>query len=56
MTVLSINVKKIGPIIVPAVVAGGVCLVATSSMLVPPPLTVPMCGAFAGGFYWLLNH
>ena len=38
------------------VVAGGVCLVATSVMLVPPPLSVPMCGSFAGGFYWLLNH
>jgi hypothetical protein len=42
-------------IIIPAVV-GGVCLVTTTSMLVPPPLSVPMCGAFAGGFYWLLNH
>jgi len=40
---------------VPLVVAG-VCLVTTSSMLVPPPFSVPMCGAFAGAFYWLLNH
>ncbi|MEB3310733.1 MAG: Ig-like domain-containing protein [Snowella sp.] len=36
--------------------AGGVCLVVTTSMVVPPPLSVPMCGAFAGAFYWLLNH
>ena len=56
MNFVEITVKKDDINVVVPAIAGGVCLVTTTSMLVPPPLSVPMCGAFAGGFYWLLNY